>query len=214
MFIPDFEALGYWRGPAARSSGRGSYWYQRNSEFVDIRQYALVVPRRREDAYNVFVGVEHQPSRLRAEASRELVAKFLHPAALYKSVRILENPCWVVFDLGRALNWQLFAIPAPLNLERYASQFKELVGLLKSTIWSIDGPSALREALLKDEPPFNWAGTSCLLRAAQIVSISRILGSSTESIRSSLFEHQREIATQIHGGAHVEQVINEFVTGI
>jgi hypothetical protein len=133
---------------------------------------------------------------------------------LDKSNQLLDRPCWVVFDLGRALNWRLFAIPDPFKPEKGESQFVDLVALLEARIWNIDGPSALYRALLEDVPPFEWAGTSSLLRAAQIVAIGKFLGIPDQPTRNSLLQHKFQIATQIHGDAPVEKVVDEFIAGI
>jgi hypothetical protein len=208
FFLKHFEGLGFkWIGPA-HGEPPSSGWYEQTRCTGDVSHFARLAYKPRYEAFEIRIGFEHSESRRLLDRTADRVLTLLHPAAY--ELKVLSSPCWVTFNVGATLKWPFFLMPDPMKPNRWMEQVDELIDLLTTKVWCItDAPQVLR-ALDSDEPPFQWAMTQNILRAAEIIVVSKLLGVDRSETRDSLLHRSVEISVSLNGIKDATHAIDEL----
>jgi hypothetical protein len=86
--------------------------------------------------------------------------------------------------------------------------------LLKPTFWPIDSPSGVKSLLLKREKSFRWGVSYAVLRAAEIVALSKHMSCDEGAIREQLAEHESSIVRDMYGSKDFKEMLNTFLRAI
>jgi hypothetical protein len=117
----------------------------------------------------------------------------------------------MLFDAGRALNWPLLMCPDPFAREQWPDQQRALVSrLLEPIFWNMRSAGDIMELLYRDDIPFEWGVSGPVLRAAEIVALSKILELDPSAVKEKLVSHKKVISLGMHGSIDYDGMIDEF----
>ncbi|MEO8751919.1 MAG: hypothetical protein ABI624_04490, partial [Casimicrobiaceae bacterium] len=210
-----FEALGYRPLLDARSKAAGDIWFRFQSSNDDVVHLADLQFKPTAKAYAVRLAVFNPGAQRLVRNALPVVLKYLHPSFASKGAQYFDRPHWLLFDVGRALEWPLVAIPNPLARDTWPSQLQELVDrFLESIFWKIKSISDILALLFRNDTPFEWAVSGPVMRAAEIIALGKIAGSEEATLRNRILEFRPVIVRGMHGSTNCEGMIDEFLERI
>jgi|SRR5580704_4644070 hypothetical protein len=208
-FLTAFEAVGYRRTLEYEVFGKGDQWYIFDGSTPAVTHVAYLVYKPRLDAYAPQFGVFNAASQARAVAALPSIFPYLHPTFRNGMWPLNRRPCWTFFDAAGVLGWRRMYIPELQAPDSWPTKLKEMVDtLLKPTFWSIDTPSKIRNLLLTREGKFKWAVSYAVLRAAEIVALSKHLSCNEGAIMEQLMEHESSIVRDMYGSKDLREMLN------
>ena len=209
-FRTAFEAVGYRRTLEYEVFGKGDQWYIFDGSTPAVTHVAYLVYKPALDAYAPQFGAFNAASQAKAVAALPSIFPYLHPTFRNGMWPLNRRPCWTLFDAARKLGWKRMYIPEPQAPDSWPTRLKEMVDkLLKPTFWSIDTPSKIKNLLLR-EGKFEWAVSYAVLRAAEIVALSKHLSCNEGAIMEQLMEHESSIVRDMYGSKDLREMLNTF----
>lgn len=165
-------------------------------------------------AYSVHVGIADGHSHACLAEVSNTVDQFLDP--LMRDSNFAHRPCWCFFDAGRALGWHSgFVVPDPSARDQWMFLMDQLFNEFVDPIFSsIKHENALIKLLLRNDKPFEWAYSASVLRAAEVIALSTIVGMSANEIYDEIFNFSCFIERQISGNFAVSFFVGQLVLEI
>ena len=209
-FLAAFESMGFKSLNVSLEWSAGSRIYRHQGSTPDAEYYAGLEFKPRMRSFGLNVGLVNLHAMQLLKSRLPVLAKYLPPQS--SSSRLLESPCWTFLSVGRALDWDLMAIPAPNNPQSWSVQLHEFeVKVLQPRILSVLDAHGIFDLLLQDDDPFVWwAAGSAILRTAQVLALGFVAGLDAAVVRSRLSPHHSSIARQIEGCRDPCSMIDEI----
>ncbi|MEW6452527.1 MAG: hypothetical protein AB1490_17845 [Pseudomonadota bacterium] len=213
-FRTAFEALGYRRTREYEVFGRSDRWYFFDGSTPAVTHVAYLEYKPVLRGYAPKFGVFNAASQARAVAALPSILPYLHPT--FNRIWPLDRrPCWTLFDAAQQLDWEFsgMCVPEPQALDNWPTRLNEMVDkLLRPTFWSIEAPSGIQALLLKREQKrYEWPVSYAVLRAAEIVALSKHLSCDESVIRNQIEQHESSIVRDMHDSKDFGEMLNTFL---
>lgn len=144
-----------------------------------------------------------------------VIRRFLHPALAEGRGSFLNNPCWTLFDAGRALGWKLLLIPDPDERENWRAEFQRLFdNFLAPVLWPVQSPKAIQDLLFRTEKPFDWMVSNSVIRIAEIIALGKVSDADPKALRARIVGLGQNIQKDVCGSSDVEGMMDELVNRI
>jgi hypothetical protein len=211
-FRAAFEALGYRRTLDYEVFGKSDRWYVFDGSAPAATHVAYLAYRPALRAYAPQFGMFNVVSQARLVAALPSIFPYLHPTFRNGIWPLDRRPCWTLFDAAQKLGWISMCVPDPRAPEDWPARLDEMVNkLLRPTFWSIDTPDGIEALLLRKEKKFEWAVKYAVLRAAEVVALSKHLSREESVIRENLTEHKSNIVRNMYGSKDFNEMLNTFL---
>lgn len=214
-FREAFEAKGYRPLQGVHSRAIGDIWYRFETSNNQATHLANLQYKPTADAYAVRLATFNPDAQRLVRNALPLILRYLHPSFASNGAKYFDRPHWLLFDVGRALQWPLLAIPNPFAREAWPSQLQELLTkFLEPIFWKINGTHDIQELLFRNEIPFEWSVSGPVVRVAEIVALSKIEKSEDPAIKKRILDFKQVITPAMHGSTDCEGMIDEFLDHI
>jgi len=210
-FREAFEAKGYLRLPAASSDSTGDMWYRFEASSENAIHLANLQYKPIARAYGVRLAAFNPDAQRLVKSALPLILRYLHPSFAGNRAKYFDRPHWLLFDVGRALQWPLLAVPNPFARDTWPSQLQELLDkFLEPTFWKVKSIPGLQELLFRNEAPFEWSASGPVIRAAEIIALAKVAKSDTAAIKRKLLDFRQTITAGMHGSTDCEGMLDQF----
>lgn len=165
-------------------------------------------------AYDVAFGVLNEHLR---EQIILIVTKHLSRDLLtWHRARILEFPCWNVFNIGRDLDWPLCGLPNPDDRSDCNSQLdcvnRDYLEKIALPVVSYEGHA---DFLLRNTCPYEWScSADPLLRSIEVTLSLTLAGSGLTEVLAKLRPFADLIVQSLRPGESLEGLVGSIVNSI
>lgn len=196
---PALEDLGFERLELQRHFAANTELYRHPRSTADAEYYLALEFKPRLVAFGLSVGVANRHAMQLLLSQRAVVESFVSSELVRSG--FLDSPCWTFLNAGRALRWDLFAIPAPNEPQLWRSQLEQFdAQILAPRILTIKSAEQVLDLLLSnDDPLVWWAGGSAVLRAAQVIALGMVAALKPYDVRSRLSPFTKVIEREMQG---------------
>lgn len=209
-----FESLGYIALPGVRSASRDR-WYRFASSTEQAVHIASLQFKPAAKAYGVRLGVYSPKAQALVRQALQTILRYLHPAFAADPAKYFSQPHWMLFDVGRALEWPLLAIPNPLGRDEWRSQLSALrERYLEGIFWKVRTVDELIELVLRNDTPFEWSVSGPVLRTAELIALSRIANRDVADVIFRIRALEQTVRAGMYGSDDVGLMVKQFETAM
>jgi hypothetical protein len=131
----------------------------------------------------------------------------------WQSARLLDSPCWNLFDAGRALDWPYLCIPdldAPAGWQLEFQRLRET--LLDGLAHKVVDALGYARFLLRSEKPFEWWTSDPVLRSGEIILALVRQSFSEAAIVFELEEAREQLEPALSKDGDLQQFVRAIST--
>lgn len=209
-FRSSFESLGYTASRGV-SSAPQDRWYRFASSTEQAIHVANLQYKPTAKAYGVRLGVYNPEAQALVRGALPLILRYLHPAFATDPSKYFSRPHWILFDVGRALQWSLLAIPNPLARDEWSAQLRALrERYLEPIFWKVRTVDELIELALRNDTPFEWSVSGPVLRTAEVVALSKVANRDSDDVGSRLLAFTQTVQAGMYGSDDFALMVEQF----
>ncbi len=103
-------------------------------------------------------------------------------------------------------------VPDPKAPDNWPARLEEMMDrVFRSTFLPIDTPSGIKHLLLRSDKNFEWSVSYAVLRAAEIIALSKHLLCDEDSIRAQLEKHKSAIIRDMYRSKDFDKMLSTFL---
>jgi hypothetical protein len=216
-FRKAFESLGYQPIKALPTFERGDRWYKHDLSNDRVTHVAFLEYKPVSKAYAVSVGASNPEAMLLLRKTLPFLSQYVQSVLISGGGRldVSDSPCWTLFNCGVAQKWRTVNIPDSIDRYTWPTMLEDLVNnFLKPVFWSIKDAEGVQNLLLNNNKPLDWWGTNGVLRATEIIVLSKVTNTDRKTIKSKLSDYKKMVERDMYGSKNFEGMLEELFFAI
>lgn len=218
-FRTAFEGLGYEKWDGMPTFSPKDIWYRYSAHPRGNFHLVYFAQQPGANAYGVQIGAFNLAQLRILQNILPALSKYLgrraHLLAPYMVQDIHVIMPWMLFIPNSGRNLRLLQIPDSLNRESWPLQLDQLrTFYLEPIFWPIMEPIDIQRLLLSNQIPCEWDPRHPVLRVAQILALSSVIGTSIELVKPEILAQTDVIDKGLRGFCTTEEMIDDLANEI
>jgi len=218
-FRTAFEGLGYEKWDGMPTFSPKDIWYRYSAHPRGNFHVVYFAQQPGANAYGVQIGAFNLAQLRILQNILPALSKYLgrraHLLAPYMVHDIHVIMPWMLFIPNSGRNLRLLQIPNSVNRESWPLQLDELRTVyLEPIFWPIKEPIDIQRLLLSNQIPCEWDPRQPVLRVAQILALSSVIGMSIELVKPEILAQTNVIDKGLRGFCTTEEMIDDLANEI